>query len=115
MKKDNILPIIGLQLAVMLYAFTGFFTKLASREPFLSPRFILLYAGLILTLGIYAILWQQFLKRFPLTTCYASRAMSSVWTMLIAFIFFHEQITWNMILGAFVIIAGVYMVVTANE
>ena len=105
--KKKILPLIGLQAAVFLFACTGYFTKMASREPFLSFRFCFFYACMIALLGIYAILWQQFLKMFPLTTCYASRAMSCVWTMLIAFIAFHEQITWNMMIGAVVIIAGV--------
>jgi drug/metabolite transporter (DMT)-like permease len=35
--------------------------------------------------------------------------------MLIAFLAFHEQVTWNMMLGAVVIISGVYLVVTADE
>ena len=113
--KKKILPLIGLQLSVMLYAFTGYFTKMAARESFLSLRWCMFYGGMIMILGIYAILWQQFLKLFPLSTCYASRAMASVWTMLIAFIAFRETITWNMILGALVIITGVYLVVTADE
>ncbi len=113
--KKRIFALIGLQMAVFLYACTGYFTKMAARESFLSFRFCFFYACMIGLLGVYAILWQQFLKRFPLTTCYASRAMSSVWTMLIAFVAFRETISWNMILGAFVIITGVYMVVTADE
>ncbi|MBR2810479.1 MAG: sugar ABC transporter permease, partial [Solobacterium sp.] len=63
-------------------------------------------------LFVYAILWQQFLKRFDLTTCYASRAMSSVYTMLIAYLIFHETITLPMIIGSLVIIAGVFLVVS---
>ena len=40
-EKKKILPLIGLQLAVLLYAFTGYFTKKAAGYPFLSTQFIL--------------------------------------------------------------------------
>ena len=113
--KKKILPLIGLQMAVLLYAFTGFFTKKAAGYPFLSLQFCLYYGGMIAVLGIYAVLWQQFLKRFPLNTCYASRAMASVWTMVIAYIAFHEKITVNMMIGAVVIIIGVFLAVTSDE
>lgn len=114
-EKKKILPLIGLQLAVLLYAFTGYFTKKAAGYPFLSTQFILYYGGMIMVLGIYAVLWQQFLKRFPLNTCYASRAMASVWTMVIAYFTFKEQITLNMMIGAVVIIIGVFLAVTSDE
>ena len=35
-EKKKILPLIGLQLAVLLYAFTGYFTKKAAGYPFLQ-------------------------------------------------------------------------------
>ena len=107
--------IVGLQLSVLLYSTTGIFTKMASAQTFLSARFILLYGASIFLMFIYALLWQQFLKIMPLNTAYANRSVSTVWTMLFGALLFHETITWTMILGATIIIVGVYLVVTADE
>lgn len=110
------LPVyIGLHLAILLYASTGIFTKQASAQPFLSAKFILFYGIAILLMFLYALLWQQFLKVMPLNTAYANKSVSTVWTMLFGALLFKEQITWGMMLGAVVIIVGVYLVVTADE
>ena len=106
---------IGLHLAILLYASTGIFTKQASAQPFLSAKFILFYGIAILLMFLYALLWQQFLKVMPLNTAYANKSVSTVWTMLFGALLFKEQITWGMMLGAVVIIVGVYLVVTADE
>lgn len=111
----QILSIVGLQLAVLMYSATGIFTKMASGYPMLSLPFILFYGAAIFLMFVYALLWQQFLKIMPLNTAYANRSVSTVWTMLFGALFFHEKVTWTMILGAAVIIVGVYLVVTADE
>ena len=48
-----------LHAALLLYSTSGLFSKTASSFPFMSPKFLLFYAGMILVLGIYAILWQD--------------------------------------------------------
>lgn len=64
---------------------------------------------------VYALVWQQILKRMPLTVAYANRPVSLIWGMLWGSLIFQERITWNMILGAGVIFAGICLVVTADE
>lgn len=113
--KSKALLLIGLQLAVLMFASSGIFTKLASAQPFLSLNFILLYGVAIMIMFAYAVLWQQFLKHIPLTTAYASKSVSTVWTMLFGFLVFRETITVSMMIGAVVIIVGVFIVVTADE
>lgn len=114
--KDNPLLLhIGLQLCVMLYACTGIFTKLASRESALTLRFVLLYSGAILIMFVYALLWQQFLKRLPLSTAYAHRCLSSIWSILIGRILFMEHISINQIIGSLLLLVGVYLIVTGDE
>ena len=113
--KKRLLGIVGLQLSVLLYSITGIFTKMASACRFLSVQFLLLYGVSIFLMFIYALLWQQFLKIMPLNTAYANKSISTIWTMLFGALLFHEKITWTMILGAAVIIVGVYLVVTADE
>ena len=51
----------------------------------------------------------------PLNTAYANKSVSTVWTMLFGAVFFKETISWTMVLGAAVIIAGVSLVVTSDE
>ena len=55
-----------LQGIVIIYTLSGVAGKLASGHGFLSTGFILWYGAEILVLGIYAILWQQIIKRFDL-------------------------------------------------
>ena len=114
-KKNSILIHLGLQFAVMLYACTGIFTKLASRENTLSLRFVIFYGIALLIMFVYALLWQQFLRRLPLSTAYAHRCLSSIWSIIIGKTFFMEQISANQIIGSLVLIAGVYMIVTGDD
>ena len=112
---SRLILLIGLQLAVLMFASSGIFTKLASAQEFLSIRFIVLYGIAIFIMFAYAVLWQQFLKHIPLTTAYASKSVSTVWTMLFGFLVFRETVTISMMIGAAVIIVGVFIVVTADE
>ena len=69
----------------------------------------------MLILLLYAVVWQQILKRISLSTAYASRATGVIWGVVWGVIIFNEGITWNMILGTLVILLGLYLVVTSNE
>ena len=54
---------------------------------------VLLFGGLLLILGIYAICWQQIIKRIPLTLAYANKAVTVFWGMIRGMHFFSEIIT----------------------
>ena len=88
---------------------------MASTQPFLSLRFCLCYGGMIAILGVYAIAWQQIIKHIPLTTAFCNKAVGIVWGIMWGALIFKEAIKWNMILGAVIVIAGVIIVVTADE
>ena len=47
----------------------------------------------IIILGIYALIWQQLIKRIDLSIAYANRSMAILWSMIWAVIFFGEIIT----------------------
>ena len=111
----RILVFLSLHIAILLYSTTGIFTKLASKQPVLSCKFILLYGSAIFLMFVYALLWQQFLKRMPLNTAYANKSMSTIWTMVFGCVVFREKITIGMLVGGVIIIIGVYLVVTADE
>ena len=88
---------------------------MASTQPFLSLRFCLCYGGMIAILGVYAIAWQQIIKQMSLTTAFCNKAIEIVWGIMWGVLIFKEAIKWNMILGAVIVIAGVIIVVTADE
>ena len=87
-----------LHLLLVLFSFCAVFSKLAAQNEFLSLKFIILYGKAILILGIYAILWQQILKKFDLTTAFFNKAVVVIWGMLWGAIFFQEKITIKMII-----------------
>ena len=104
-----------LHIVFAVYSFMGIASKLASGEPFLSFKFIMYYGMVILTLFLYALVWQQLLKKLPLVTAYANKAVTVIWGIIWGFVFFHEEITISKLLGALIIVIGVWFVVTADE
>ena len=99
----------ALHLLLMAYSVASICSKTAAGEDFLSLRFCLLYGGLIALLGIYALGWQQILKRLPLTTAYSNRAVVIVWGIIWGALIFAEPITLPKIVGGALIIAGVVL------
>ena len=114
MKKREMGTYVSLNLLLAIYSFSGFFSKNAAKQPFGSVKFCALYAGMILILGIYALGWQQILKRIPLTAAYANKAVTVVWGIVYGVTFFGEDISWMQIVGAIIIIAGVCLYVKAD-
>lgn len=114
MNKKNLKTIFLLHILLMVYSTSGILSKLAAGEPFLSFRFCLYYGGVIALLGIYAIGWQQIIKRLPLTTAFANKAVTVVWGIIWGAVFFHESVTVGKIIGAVLVIAGVALFAAAD-
>lgn len=72
--------------------------------------YILCYGAELFILGLYAIIWQQIIKRIDLSLAYANRASAIFWSALWATIFFHEQLSIKNIAGIFVIFIGIWVV-----
>ena len=100
---------ISLVLINMLYACVSIFTKLASQQEFLSWGYVLAFVGAVTIMGVYAMLWQQILKRIELSLAYMFKGTSIIFVMLLAYLLFGEQITWNNILGAVIIVVGIVL------
>ena len=113
--KKNYKVYILLHILLLVYSFSGVLSKLASGENFLSIKFCLYYGGIIFLLGIYAIFWQQIIKRLDLTMAYANRAVAVVWGILWGFLLFSESITIGKIVGALLIIAGIVLFCFSNS
>lgn len=106
--------LILIQLAVILYTFSGIAGKLAAGHELLSLPFIMFIGLELFILGCYAMVWQQIIKRFPLSVAYVNRATAIFWSTLWAFLIFGERISWKNILGVIIIFAGI-MVVNSDE
>lgn len=105
----NIYYIVILLAINFLYACVSIFTKYTSQQEFMSWHYVLGLIGAIAIMGVYAILWQQVLKRVELSLAYMFKGTSIVFVMLLAYLLFGEQITWNNILGAIIIIVGIVL------
>ncbi|WP_277237745.1 EamA family transporter [Merdimonas faecis] len=113
-RQIKVKDILFLQGAVIIYTLSGVAAKIASGYSFLSSGFILFYGVEILILGIYALLWQQIIKRIDLSVAYANRAMSLLWSMVWAVVFFKESMTIKNIIGVLIVLAGT-MIVNNDE
>ncbi len=114
-KKTKFLWIFILHLLLLFNSLSGVLSKLASAEEFFSPMFILIYAGEIAVLFVYALAWQQVLKHLPLTVAFSNKSLAMIWSMLWGVFLFEETITPVMIIGAVIVLVGVILVVTSNE
>ncbi|WP_033151915.1 DMT family transporter [Pseudobutyrivibrio ruminis] len=115
MKRDTIKWFAILHVIILIFSVNSICSKFASQNQFLSPKWILFYGIVICILGFYAIAWQQVLKHLPLITTYANKAATTIWGLIWGFVVFGEQITLQKVIGAIVVIIGVYLVVSGDE
>lgn len=107
--------ILILQMIVVIYTFSTICAKMASGQTIFSIRFFL-YLGLeVLLLGIYAICWQQMIKRLELSVAYINRSLALCWSMLWSCLFFKETITIQNIIGVLFIVLGIMIINTEKE
>lgn len=112
MKKKGVTlkNIILLQAIIIIYTMSSVMAKMVSASKD-EPFRMLLFLGLeFLILAIYAVFWQQMIKRFDLSVAYANRSMAILWSMIWAVIFFHDEITLRNILGVLIVLVGTMIV-----
>lgn len=114
-KISNAKYYIFLHILLMIYSLSGVYSKMASGCKFLSIEFCFFYGLIILNLMLYAIIWQQIIKHLPLTTAFCNKAVNIIWGILWGLLFFRETVSWNMIVGAIIVIIGVIIVVMSDE
>ena len=106
-----------LHLTLFLYAVVSVLGKyagvnLAIKETALA----ILFMGLeFFTLAVYAVLWQQTLKRMPLSFAYSNKGVCTLWSCLFGILFFGENLTLGKAVGILVVLAGVWLVVSDHE
>lgn len=109
-KRGRVKDFLLLHACILWYTVTSILSKAASQYPFLSAKYILCFIGIFFTLGSYAILWQQVIKRFKPSVGYSNKSVSLIWTIVFSAAIFKERITVYNIVGAVLIILGVIMV-----
>jgi len=97
----------------MLYACVGICTKMAAMQPTGSWSYLLWFCGAVAIIGVYAILWQQVLRRIELSTAYMFKGTTLIFTMLIAALLFGETITIPNIIGSVIIVTGIVILARA--
>lgn len=112
--KSKLKVLFLLHIMLMIYSMSGICSKMASKQEFLSVGFCFYYAIIIILLGFYAIGWQQIIKRLPLTTAFANKAVTVVWGIIWGALFFHESITIGKVVGAALVITGVVIYAKAD-
>ena len=60
-------------------------------------------------LGLYAVFWQQIIKRLPLSTAYMNKAATVVWGLVFGSVFFGERVSAPKLFGAALIVAGIVL------
>ena len=109
-QKISLKNILVLQAVVIVYTLSSVVAKLATGEEVFSFAFFLFYGLEIAILGIYAILWQQMIKRFDLSVAYANRAMAILWSAVWAVVLFRDTIGLKQLIGIAFVVFGTVIV-----
>lgn len=109
MKGSRIKDFGILYFAFFTYSFVSVFAKVASGQDTVLKT--LIYVGIeFCLLGIYALIWQQALKKFPLVVAISNKGITVIIALIWSVVFFNEHITvWN-IIGAILIVMGIWLV-----
>lgn len=105
---------IQLHLNILLFSLTSVFSKAASvqynKHGLISPLLYLFLFLMVANCGIYAITWQQVIKKFSLSTAYANKSVYLLWSQIWAVLIFHENLSIQNIIGILVVLFGVWTV-----
>lgn len=120
-KKLTLPGILAIQGAVVVYTGSTICSKIASSHKGSVEIFGRTIGGLSLTgylwiflevccLGLYAVLWQQIIKRYDLSIAYCNRAFAVCWSFLWGVVLFGEQVRPLNLVGIAVVLAGILLV-----
>ena len=107
---------IQLHLNILLFSLTSVFSKMASvqynRHGLGSIWLYVFLALMIGNCGIYAIAWQQVIKKFSLSTAYANKSVYLLWSQIWAVVIFFMKICpgTGILSGILVVLTGVWVV-----
>ena len=106
----SIKNILILQAVVVVYTLSSVVAKFATGQELFSFSFFLFYGLEVFILGVYAIFWQQMIKRFDLSVAYANRAMALLWSAIWAIVLFHDTLALKQMVGIAFVVLGTIIV-----
>ena len=109
MERRKLIALIALHVLLAIYSVSGILSKKAANVQFLGMDFCLYYFGILVLLGIYAIVWQQIIKELPLTVAFANKAVTVIWGVIWGIIIFEESVTPVQLIGILLIIIGIVL------
>ena len=114
-RKTKIKDIFVLQIVIAVYTLSTVFAKFAADKEFMSFQFILYYGLEMMILGVYAIVWQQLIKKFEISVAYANKAMGLLWSIVWAILIFKDTVTIKNVIGVVIVIIGTMIVNSEDE
>lgn len=111
----RILVLIVLHVMLAIWSCTDVLSKFAAGADFFSMAFLVMWAGVLALMGVYAIGWQQVIRRMPLATAFANKAITIVWGLFWGVALFGEAVTPGKIVGAVLVVAGIVLFVFSDE
>ena len=81
----------------------------------MSFQFILYYGLEMMILGVYAIVWQQLIKKFEISVAYANKAMGLLWSIVWAILIFKDTVSIKNVIGVVIVIIGTMIVNSEDE
>ena len=120
-RKLTVLSVLAIQAAVIVYTGSGVCAKIAAGHKGSVNLFGHTINGLSMTgylwlfmevvcLGVYAVLWQQIIKRFDLSVAYCNRAFAVCWSFLWGILLFGESVKPLNIVGIAIVLVGILLV-----
>ncbi len=90
-----------------LYSFEPIAAKYTSQQELFTRPFWLGLLSVCCILGVYALLWQQLLKRIPLSVAYMFRGSTLVFVLILSVLFLGDTISVSNIIGAMFLACGI--------
>lgn len=115
MTKAKIKNIVLLEIVFLIYSVSSLLSKMATQDNPTIQKIIIFYGLSLVILGVYAIIWQQILKKMPLSVAFANKGVVIIWGMIWGALIFKEKITIGMIIGSAIIIAGIIVMMTGEK
>lgn len=109
-KRDKIVNIVFLQSIYLYYSLLGVLSKRVSGAKLFTVEFFIGYGIVLFAIFLFAVMWQQVIKRNSLFVAYANKGTVILWTLLWAVLLYHEKIRVNNLIGAVAIIGGIIVV-----
>ena len=90
-------------------------TKYTSLQNFMSLSYIISLTCVLFFMSLYALSWQQIIKRMPISDAYMFKGTSIVFVLLLSAWLFDEIITLQNVVGSFIIILGIALFAKADK